>query len=138
MDIIKDTAIEYLTETSHRTFLAISRSGVTSSDFLRLYREYDFSLADWAFMLGISERSLQRYIKTDHTFTVGESEKLLRLSHLLNRGLAVFGNSGRFQEWLKEGTPALSGDSPFELLDTIFGLDMVLDELGRIEHGILA
>ncbi|MCH8558206.1 MAG: DUF2384 domain-containing protein [Balneolia bacterium] len=138
MDIIKDTEIEYLTETSHRTFLSIARSGLTSTDFMRLYTTYPFSLGDWAFMAGISERSLQRYIKTDHTFSIAESEKLLRLSHLLNRGLSVFGDQSRFFQWLKEPSVAFSGDTPFSLLDTIFGIDIVLDELGRIEHGILA
>lgn len=138
MDIIKDTAVEYLTETSHRTFLEIARSGVRSKDFLRLYNSWQFSLADWSFMVGISERSLQRYIKTDHTFSVAESEKLLRLAHLLNRGSSVFGSAAHFQQWLREPSTAFRADSPFGLLDTIFGLDMVLDELGRIEHGILA
>jgi len=32
----------------------------------------------------------------------------------------------------------LGGIKPKELLDTTYGINMIADELGRIEHGVLA
>jgi uncharacterized protein (DUF2384 family) len=39
---------------------------------------------------------------------------------------------------MRHPNPFLGSKTPLEILDTSFGFEMVLDEIGRIEHGILA
>jgi len=138
MDILEETEVEYVTESTNRTFLEIARSGLHMSDFQRLYTMAPFTISEWAYMLNVSDRSLQRYIKSGHRFSTPESEKLLRLAHLFNRGVSVFEEAERFFGWLKHPSPVFKGETPLSMLDSIFGLEMVLDEIGRIEHGILA
>jgi putative toxin-antitoxin system antitoxin component (TIGR02293 family) len=57
---------------------------------------------------------------------------------LYEYGIEVFGDRDNFNIWLNSRSIALGGRSPKELLDTKFGIDLVKDELGRIEHGVLA
>ena len=40
--------------------------------------------------------------------------------------------------WIDQPSTALGGQSPKSLLSSRFGIDMVLDELTRIEHGAAA
>jgi uncharacterized protein (DUF2384 family) len=58
------------------------------------------------------------------------------LAELLSYGREVFESKERFNRWLKEPSNALSGNAPLELLDTLYGIDEVKKELGRIEYGV--
>ena len=138
MNIIKETEVAYVTERISRSWIDIARQGLTFEEFNQLFESAPFKLADWAFMLGISVRSLQRYQKSGSRFGMSESEKLLMLGHLFNRGREVFGDSDRFFLWLEKPAPSLNGRHPKELLDSMFGIQLIIDQLGRIEHGIVA
>jgi uncharacterized protein (DUF2384 family) len=53
------------------------------------------------------------------------------------KGEEVFGEDP-LRVWLKETNKALGGKTPLSLLASDFGIDMVLDELHKIEHGIIS
>ena len=57
---------------------------------------------------------------------------------LLTRATECFGNKDKALSWLRSPHAALGGKSPLELATHEGGHQAVLDELGRIEHGILA
>jgi uncharacterized protein (DUF2384 family) len=57
---------------------------------------------------------------------------------LYTRGEEVFGSMDKFKSWVKTPSIIFNGESPLSILDTSIGFDMVLSELGRIEHGIFA
>ena len=85
----------------------------------------------------ISERTLQRYddeeiVKTEY------AEKAISLARLYVRGDEVFGSMDNFKIWMKTPSLIFNGESPLSILDTSIGFDMVLTELGRMEHGIFA
>jgi len=65
------------------------------------------------------------------------SERLLSILRIYAQGIAVFGDPDKLNTWLSSYSPTLATD-PRQLLDTILGCGKVADELGRIEHGILA
>jgi putative toxin-antitoxin system antitoxin component (TIGR02293 family) len=48
----------------------------------------------------------------------------------------VFEDEATAIQWLKSPLKVLGGVSPIDLFDTSFGVQMVLDVLGRIEQGI--
>jgi putative toxin-antitoxin system antitoxin component (TIGR02293 family) len=48
----------------------------------------------------------------------------------------VFEDENTAIQWLKSPLKVLGGVSPIDLFDTSFGVQMVLDELGRIEQGV--
>jgi len=52
------------------------------------------------------------------------------------RGIQAFGNKKDFHRWLNMPSVALGGKVPSTLIKTEEGLQQVLDELIRIEHGV--
>ena len=58
--------------------------------------------------------------------------------HVIERGKKILGKSEYFYEWLHSNPPMLEGDLSIASLNTYDGIQKVLTQLGRIEHGILA
>jgi putative toxin-antitoxin system antitoxin component (TIGR02293 family) len=54
------------------------------------------------------------------------------------RGSEVFEDMDNFLSWMNHPTKALGDTTPASLLKTRFGVELVLDELARIEHGVFA
>ncbi len=114
------------------------REGVDYYSFSGLLKKVPFTLSEWSRFLNISERTLQRYKKEQRKFNPLQSEKIIQISLLYQYGIEVYGDARRFDNWLQTGNPALGGVKPKELLDNSFGINLVRDELTRIEHGVLA
>lgn len=58
---------------------------------------------------------------------------------MLNKyGIEVFGNQDKFNRWLNIKMLLGVGIKPKSLLDSSFGIQMLKNELSRIEYGILA
>jgi len=66
------------------------------------------------------------------------SEQILQLLALYERGHTLFGSSGAFNGWLRQPALGLGGIIPFDLLYTPGGINLVTEELIRIECGALA
>lgn len=114
------------------------RTGISFAEFDKITSKIPFSLAEWASYLQLSERTLQRTQKGKKSFQPVQSERIVELVMLYQFGVEVFGDQESFNIWLNSKSVALGGRTPKELLDTMFGVNMVKDELGRIEHGVLA
>lgn len=114
------------------------RQGIKFSLFNSLTKKSPFSLQEWSHFLHLSERTMQRYKKEKKTFDPIHSEKILEITLLYQRGIEVFGNSEKFNGWLNTKNIALGGVKPKELMDNTFGINLLKDELTRIEHGVLA
>lgn len=114
------------------------RTGISVSDFENVTRNIPFSVAEWATFLQLSERTIQRAQKDNKSFQPIHSERIVELVMLYEFGIEVFGEKENFDIWLNSKSIALGGRTPKELFDTRFGVNMVKDELGRIEHGVLA
>ena len=93
---------------------------------------------EWSGFLHLSERTMQRYQKENKSFDSIYSEKIISIAMLYYYGIDVFGNKENFDKWLETKNIALGGLLPKELFDNTFGLQLIRDELTRIQHGILA
>lgn len=120
------------------TLVAAARQGITFKSFERLLQTKLFTTSLWAQVLHVSERTLLRYQKAGHTFDAVQSERILQVVLLYSYGVDVFGQEAEFQHWLASENLALGGRTPQNLLDSSFGIELLRDELGRIEHGVLA
>lgn len=111
-------------------------------------REYDASVyRAIKKLLGATNKEYQRLFK--HTWRSvsdragsekvhwASSERVLLLLKILVQGVLIFGDVRSARTWLHKYNPNLD-QAPGELLDTITGCRKVSDELGRIEHGLLA
>jgi putative toxin-antitoxin system antitoxin component (TIGR02293 family) len=114
------------------------REGIKFSIFTNLVGKSPFNISEWSNFLHLSERTMQRYKKEKTTFGNIHSEKILQLTLLFKFGTEVFGTKEKFNTWLEANNLALGNIKPRNLLDNSFGIEMLRDELTRIEHGILA
>ena len=118
--------------------IAAVREGIKFGVFTKLAAKFPFSLTEWSVFLHLSERTIQRYKKEKRTFDPIQSEKILEITLLYKKGVEVFGNTDRFNSWLEATNVALGNVKPKNLLDNTFGINLLKDELIRIEHGVLA
>ncbi len=117
---------------------AFIKSGVKYPAFIKFVKHTPFTLSDWAHFLHLSERTMQRYEKDKKSFDVMQSEKILQIAMLYKKGVHVFGTSVSFDEWLLTKNISLGNKMPKSFFDTSIGVSVVMDELLKIEHGILA
>ncbi|WP_438963051.1 type II RES/Xre toxin-antitoxin system antitoxin [Nonlabens sp.] len=137
---VNEAAVQYL-----RSFqspidkVKFIRSGVPFSVFMQLREEVPFSDEEWAVLLDISLKSLQRYIKEGvHVFKVIHSERILEIIEVSELGIKVFGSQENFHGWCLEAMPALNNMPPIDLMRDSYGKELVMDELHAINHGIFA
>lgn len=119
-------------------FINTVRQGIEYDLFKDISKNSPFSIDEWSRFLHISPRTIQRYKKEKGRFSALQTEKILEIILLYNKGVDIFGDSKKFTTWLKTENIALGGYKPLTLLDNSFGINMLSDELSRIEHGILA
>ena len=86
-------------------------------------------------LIGIIPVSLDTY-KRKNEFNPPVTEKILEVEEVYRKGLEVFGE--KFHQWMDTENIALGGINPKQLLSNSFGVRMLLDQIGRMEHGILA
>lgn len=116
-------------------WVALIRRGLSAAAVDSLLAVMQISQAELAQCLDIPIRTLARR-KREGVLSSDESAKLVRLARVLERAEAVFEDTGLALDWLKAANPSLDGNTPLSLLDTDIGAEMVLDALGRIEHGV--
>ena len=115
-----------------------TREGIDYDTFDKLSDRFPLNNSDWSRILNVSERTMQRYKREKKRFDSIHSERLLLIMLLFKKGVDVFGNTDHFIKWLNSESISLGGIKPMNLLDNSFGVNMVKDELLRIEHGVLA
>jgi putative toxin-antitoxin system antitoxin component (TIGR02293 family) len=74
--------------------------------------------------------------KPEEKFDQLTSERIMLLADLFSYGLEVFGDKDRLTTWLKRPSKALGDISPVDMMDTVYGIQEIRNELGRIEYGI--
>ncbi|TAE35456.1 MAG: DUF2384 domain-containing protein [Sphingobacteriales bacterium] len=114
------------------------RKGINYKKFINFANSGPFNLIEWAGFLHLSERTMLRYKQEEKTFDTLQSEKIIEIALLQNKGAEVFGNVSQFNLWLNTQNFALGKIKPKEMLDNSFGINLLKDELTKIEHGVLA
>jgi uncharacterized protein (DUF2384 family) len=66
------------------------------------------------------------------------SELILKLILLYKKGIEIFGNTESFNNWVSKPSFGLGSIVPYSLLNTTTGIDLIFEELVRIEFGDLA
>jgi putative toxin-antitoxin system antitoxin component (TIGR02293 family) len=105
----------------------------------RLQQRLDWSESDLAKGLGISSKTLQRMGSgAGARLTASQSDRLVRIAHIVGFAEEVFEDDGRAHRWLKEPQRGLGNRTPLALLTTEAGAREVEDLLGRIEYGVFS
>ena len=115
---------------------SVKENGFSVSDFETLQKNIPFSLTEWADILHLSDRTLQRYIKEGKSFEGLYSEHLQQLKNMSELGLLIFKTSGLLKEWLIKPKNVLGNVLDFDSLKSFWGVKLISNELGRIAYGV--
>jgi putative toxin-antitoxin system antitoxin component (TIGR02293 family) len=122
---------------SRLDLIALSRKGVPKEALVQLAHFLSCTVHEIAVLLPVTERTLQRYTPQQPLNQV-VSEHILQLAEVAAKGVDVFADKTAFVAWLHHPNTAMANHTPLSLLSSRFGAEMVLDELGRLEHGVVA
>jgi putative toxin-antitoxin system antitoxin component (TIGR02293 family) len=95
-----------------------------------------FTQAEWANMLHLSERTLQRYAKNNSSFEGIYTDRILLLQEMIDLGLETFTDAGAFYQWLKKDKAVMGQLLNFESLYSERGIQEIIDQISRIQYGV--
>ena len=117
--------------------ISLIKSGIPKHSLDTLLSTTGISAIEMSGYMHVSERTLRNY--TSNTLLNPEmTERALEIALLYERGTEVLGSLEAFQKYMNSEIIALGGQKPKAFLDTSMGIQYLLSELGRIEHGVLA
>lgn len=130
---VSEAGAPYVTNTPVVNFAI---AGFSQKQFQAIVNKSPFSQAQWADLLFLSERTLQRYAKSNTEFSGLHRERILQLEKLIDFGNSYFAEN--FNEWLFSFPFSLQGKRPFDYLFTYEGIKKVHLLIGRMQHGLIA
>jgi putative toxin-antitoxin system antitoxin component (TIGR02293 family) len=140
-ELLAETLALLRIKTKVRTTLELMpmiRRGLPLASLESLAREMDMTTLATAEGIGLIKRTVARRIQEKQTLDPEQSERVVRLARVLAQATAILGSREKARRWLRKQNRALGGGVPLEMLDTDIGAQAVLDELGRIDHGVFA
>lgn len=120
------------------SLLSSSKRGLDAKAALDFIHLSGFSPNEFQDTFKTTVKTIQNYYAGSLKLDAALSEKLLKSFALFEKGISVFGSAKAFQNWLNTASYGLGNQVPFDLMDTITGINLIEEELIRIEHGDLA
>lgn len=119
----------------HKSILTRHKS-IKFSELIRTARMFGMDQNQMALLANISMSTFKRRsLSTILSFQI--AERVLLLQNLYEIGLEVFDSSkDSFRDWLNREIPALQHHTPNDLLTSLLGIEIVKEELLKIEHGV--
>lgn len=136
-EVIETDATELYSLSSALRLIDQSRRGLTGADAERIAKLLDVTDKEMARLLNQSVATFHRQAKVQ-LLDAATSERLLLLNRLATYGITVFQDQGKFTRWLRRPLRLLANRSPLDLLDSLTGIQLVEDILGRIEYGVFS
>ncbi|MDZ7360595.1 MAG: DUF2384 domain-containing protein [candidate division KSB1 bacterium] len=122
---------------SRMDLIELSNQGLTKDALVNLAKYFSYSIGQMAQLLSVTERTIMNY-SSKKPFNRIVSEQILQIAEVAAKGSEVFEEREKFLAWMKHPNKALDNKIPMSLLNSKFGADMVLDELGRLEYGVFS
>ncbi|GAB3696850.1 hypothetical protein GCM10027592_20450 [Spirosoma flavus] len=124
---------------SNRTALVfLALKGIPATRFFEIAELTGYKREQLAEVFDTSLKTFQRYEREKKKLNPQDSEKVLKIKSLFQLGESVFGSADSFRRWMDKPAYGLGNQIPFDLLHTSGGIDLIFDELIRIEYGDLA
>lgn len=138
-DRVQEVVLKYhANEESAFKMVNRAQSGLPVSAFSDLIEISGLTNEELAGLLGLSYKTIQRYQKDGKKLNVQNSEQLLKMIALYQKAEEVFGDLESFNRWLRKPSVGMGNQQPLSFLQTSGGIDLIREELLRIEHGALA
>jgi putative toxin-antitoxin system antitoxin component (TIGR02293 family) len=111
-----------------------ARKGIKPKWFFEFSDSISMPEKKLALLINISSRTIHNYKELQKPLDPVQSEHLLKLIALYGKGEYIFGNMDEFNYWLQKPFWN-SKERPIDWLTTPGGVDLVMDEIGRLSHG---
>lgn len=118
--------------------IRVSRSGLPASTVDFMAKRLGMSRSLFLGEIDMKQSTIERRLAEKKPLTTTETDRLYRVEKVLARATEVLEDEGAATAWIQHRIRSLGGVTPLSLLDTDAGVDLVMDTLGRIEHGIVA
>lgn len=129
------------TEVSIRSLfdlISLAKKGLPKIAIYKLEKDLSVKPREIAALLSVSPKTIVRFKSGSHILNSAVSERILRIAMVSQKCEEVFEDRDICNQWLKSESVALGGQTPLELMESDFGIDLVLTELTRIEHGVVS
>lgn len=134
-NLLQEPSISYEAEASSMDLVQLSRKGIKKSALSNLSSALNISMKEMAKLLPVTERTLQRR-DANSLLNSATSQQAILIGQLITRGTDVFGSIEAIQQWVRQPNKAIGNYTPLEIMDTTIGIQLVMDVLGRLEHGV--
>lgn len=123
------------------------RTGVKAGDAKQMISDLHFDQHALLGALNLKTATVNRKAARDEALSSEESERVLGVASLVGQLQAIVEESGEpdgfdatlwVSRWLREPLPALGGEKPLSLLDTMEGQALVADTLAKVQSGAFA
>lgn len=118
--------------------LTSSKKGLEAKAALDFLNLSGFSHQQFQDTFKTTVKTIQNYTNQAQKLDASLSEKVLKAFALFEKGIGIFGSADVFHKWLHQPAYGLGNQIPFDLLDTFTGVNLIEEELIRIEYGDLA
>lgn len=109
--------------------------GIPKSSVNAFSKNLDIPLTSIAPMLNMSYKTLTR--KEDaEILESAVSSQLYEIASVYAKAIEIFQDQEKVARWFNKENKALKGERPFALLNTITGIKLVNEVLGRIQEGV--
>lgn len=131
--VAKEPVLEYA---APKKTVTVTVADFTYKKFQRIAAKVPFTQKEWADVLHLSERTLQRYAKSNKSFEGIYVDRILQMERLVEMGLETFTDEHAFYNWLKKDKHILGETLNFTSLKTSSGIESTINEIGRIQYGV--
>jgi len=129
---------QYEKELSNPVAMVLKASeGLAIAVFDALMQITALNTKQLAAFIDTTPQTINNYRVRRHNLGRMASEQLLQLLALYKKGQEIFSSSEAFNQWLKQPASGLGSIIPFDLLYTSGGINLVMEELLRIEYAAL-
>ncbi len=129
---VEEAQVAYLSIPQPLRLIHKSRQGITRISLIKIARTMNRPVLELAEVLPSSYSTLTK----KEVFDKATSEHILLLQAIFEYGVEVFGDLDKFNTWLDIPVRSFEDATPFTLLDTSFGIDLVRSELHKLDYGL--
>ena len=119
---------------SHAEYLDIVRKKVKRSTLVKLMKETDITLEEMAEIMDMNKAIITSV--DNKKLDQNQSEKAVLIERLYKRGEEVFESRQLFKQWMNSKVKSLENKKPKEYLDTVYGINLITDEIERLAYGV--
>lgn len=115
-----------------------AKEGIGIQVFDSLLNITNLTKNELASFIDATPKTIDNYRLRKQKLSRSQSEHLLQVLSLYNKGLELFGSTEAFNQWLYQPAFGLGNIKPYDLMFTAGGVNLIMEELLRIEFGALA